>query len=404
MLFAVAAEWVYAALRVVLAGLRSLYFLQALNAVLGAICAWIVWRQGGWIATCLLAFGATWWKFSTDANAYIVSVLFLLLAVGFLADNRKPKPIAVALLHACAMLMHELAVLFVVVALFGIWRQGGRRVRNVVVYLATAFVVTSAVYFACFRVVTGRGDIQSYASWIAYHTPDSHFSFQIFRSAGLSLLGTARLFAGGGVRLFQAGVVSVVAVVIAAAAVALLWRLRSPVLRSKAALCGIWVAVYALFLLFWMPQNTFYRLFYWPPLAMLSALWFSKRPRVAAVFIPALVLWNFLFFVYPRSRPESNRVLTVAEAMRGVWKPGAIVFEGSFHTDNWLVWYFNPEVIFKDLDGDPVGEIESAARMREVWLEQSGVARLRSTEGGPQWLTQHTRPGGYAPRFTRVTP
>lgn len=309
----------------------------------------------------------------------------------------------VALLHACAMLMHELAVLFVVVAIVGVWRQGGRRARNAVVYLGTSFVATSAVYFACFHAVTGRSDVQSYTSWIAYHTPDSHFSLQIFRSIGLSLLGTARLFAGGGVRLFQAGIVSVVAVVIAVAGVLLLGRLRSSVSRSPVALCGVWLAVYALFLLFWMPQNTFYRLFYWPPLAMLAALWLERRPRIAAVFIPALALWNFLFFVYPHSRPESNRVLTVAKAMRGVWKPGAIVFEGSFHTDNWLIWYFNPEVIFKDLDGDPEGEIESAGRTREVWLEESGTARLRSTAGGPQWLVQHARPGNYAPRFTHVT-
>ena len=396
---------IYDALREVARGLRSLYFLQALNAVLGAICVWIVYRRSGWIAACLLAFGATWWKFSSDADAYIASVLFLLLAFVFLAPDRKPKPIAVALLHTCAMLMHELAVLFVVVAVFGIWRQGERRVRNAATYLGTSFVVTSAVYFACFHAVTGRGDLRDYANWVAYHTPDSHFSFQIFRSVGLSLLGTARLFAGGGVRLFHASIVSAVAALIAACAIALLWRMRSH-FRSEApaALCWIWLGVYALFLLFWMPQNTFYRLFYWPPLAMLIAQWFSKRPCCAAVFISVLALWNFLFFVYPHSRPESNRALMAAEAMRGVWQPGAIVFEGSFHADNWLIWYFNPEVVFKDLDGDPVGEMESAAAVREVWLEESGANRLRSTEDGAEWLEQHARPGHYSPRFTRVMP
>src|SRR6266516_597846 len=57
----------------------------------------------------LFAFGATWWKFSTDADSYILSVLFLILTIIFVLES-SARVIPAALCHTAAMLFHELAV------------------------------------------------------------------------------------------------------------------------------------------------------------------------------------------------------------------------------------------------------------------------------------------------------
>src|SRR5213594_400682 len=74
----------------VIPGVRALDVLQILNALFGSAAVAIFYRlllsqfQSRYIAACLsliLAFSATWWKFSTDANSYIPSVFFLLTAL-----------------------------------------------------------------------------------------------------------------------------------------------------------------------------------------------------------------------------------------------------------------------------------------------------------------------------------
>jgi len=61
--------------------------------------------------TLLFALSATWWKFSTDANAYIPSVFFLLLGFYLVLPDRKPRPLVLALTFFAAMCFHQLAVI-----------------------------------------------------------------------------------------------------------------------------------------------------------------------------------------------------------------------------------------------------------------------------------------------------
>src|SRR5690242_1219279 len=71
------------------ADVRALTALQILNSILSAASATILFLilrdtlHSLYFSVCLtllFALSATWWKFSTDANAYIPSVLFLLLS------------------------------------------------------------------------------------------------------------------------------------------------------------------------------------------------------------------------------------------------------------------------------------------------------------------------------------
>ena len=68
--------------------MRVLFLMQALNGILAGLSVLLVYRilreitgsefRSRWLALWF-AFSATWWRFATDADAYIPSVFFLLL-------------------------------------------------------------------------------------------------------------------------------------------------------------------------------------------------------------------------------------------------------------------------------------------------------------------------------------
>jgi hypothetical protein len=204
----------------------------------------------------------------------VPSVLLLLVAAFLLMPDRPARPIVVALVHTFAMLFHELAVLFTVPALIALSGQGG----GIAQYLVTAFAATSAAYFLCFHFATGQWGLAEYWHWITWHTPDSSFSFNVARNAWLSLRGTARLFVGGKFGQFHSGFLEL-AILLALVGVGALFVLKAEPATERprpTAFLVSWIAVYVVFLFFWLPQNTFYRLFYLPPVILLL----RGRPRV----------------------------------------------------------------------------------------------------------------------------
>src|SRR5262249_51034022 len=69
---------------------RALFILQMINGVFAAATINLAWRvlvkltRSVWCSACysmVFAFSATWWRFSTDADAYIPSIFFLMLTV-----------------------------------------------------------------------------------------------------------------------------------------------------------------------------------------------------------------------------------------------------------------------------------------------------------------------------------
>src|SRR5687768_17474720 len=127
---------------------RAIQVLQVLNCFIGAASAYLFFRiligcfksvYLSVVLTLLFALSATWWKFSTDADSYILSVLFILVSFYLILPNRRPRPFLVALTHALAMCFHQLAVLFFPVVLVGILLQtssdpAGRRIVLLVKY------------------------------------------------------------------------------------------------------------------------------------------------------------------------------------------------------------------------------------------------------------------------------
>jgi len=300
-------------------------------------------------------------------------------------------------------------VMFVVPAAVGIYLQsrGDRRtaMRNVLTYFSTAFVFSSAAYYTCFHLATGQTEVAGYLRWITWHTPDSAVSFNVARNTWLTLRGTLRLALGGRVGAFHSGLLPLGGMLaLLGLGVILVLRTgpgreRQPASPARA-FWGSWIAVYVGFLFFWLPQNTFYRLFYLPPVVVLAATalrkWGGRRAMEAAFGL--LGVWNYLFYIHPRSLVETNPVLRAALAMRPAWKPGTWVYQGSFNADNWIVFAFNPQVMFKGLNREKLiettRELKSFAETgHQTWLDQSGIDLLESDQVGSQWLTEHTRPG-----------
>ena len=110
--------------------IRSLYLMQVANCLLAGLAVMLLYRclrvegwssESGLIAALTFGFSATWWKFATDANAYIPAIFLLLCAYLLLEDSRMLW--LAGLTQAAAMLFHELAIFFLPVALLLLWKR-----------------------------------------------------------------------------------------------------------------------------------------------------------------------------------------------------------------------------------------------------------------------------------------
>src|SRR5262245_43319719 len=172
--------------------------------------------------TLLFAFSATWWKFSTDANVYVPSVFFLVLAASELQRPNGPRWFAIGLMHAVSMLLHEMAVFFypgVLVALFcnAALRNQRRALRSATLYTATAVgIVVLSYLWVWFGVVKGSGTplgqpgyaevdtsgvrtarVNSFFSWIVSHGKEEFAFVSVARNLQESIRSNVRLFFGG---------------------------------------------------------------------------------------------------------------------------------------------------------------------------------------------------------------
>jgi len=389
---------------------RALYLLQALNAVLAGICILIVFlilrekTHSHYHSVCIaliMAFSATWWRFAIDANAYIPSILFLLICYRLLLPTGKPRPLFVGLAHATAMLFHQLAIFFLPVAVAALWKQT-RKWSSIVCYVSVSFTITIAAFIGAYCSVSYH---DSFWNWITIHSADSHFTYSLFHNVGLSLLGNFKLFFDGRIILLQFDAVTVLGIIGLAIGIGWLIKLRGEIKKGFQEIWGqitrlslfnngplcIWILCFLLFLLFWLPQNTFYRLFYLPAVIFLvGALghpWKQKFRRSLILAVSVLFLWNFTFLIYPYSRVESNEILSFALQHRKDWPQGTTIIFSEFHSNLWTISYFNPQVSwlwktdFMEVIGYPTNG--------PLWLEGTTYDKIRAHPEGDKWLSAH---------------
>jgi hypothetical protein len=421
--------------------LRAVTALQILNSLFSVACAGVLFAilsdtlRSLYLSICLtllFAFSATWWKFSTDANAYIPSVLFLLVSFYLVLPDRKARPLLVAATFFAAMAFHQLAVVMFPVLALGVYLQDRalspkRRALNAVLFAVVSTALIVATYAYLFYLASGSFDVGKLLRWSASYSPDADTKFALWSNLQYSLRGQVRLFFGGRFNALRGLLNPLIIVLIACLVIAVLWliygalkRLSTirrtlqlePRQKTVLLLALVWTAAYLAFLFFWLPQNTFYRLFYLPGLILLLGLGLSSVTSKAshtwslAVFVTAVALANFLFLIYPSTRVEKYPPLAFALQMNREWSAHTVIYYSATNSDAGLVRYFNPTTRWKMMDTPSLELVDR--EVWDVWLETTAITQLESTPEGARWLETHTRSvkelddGAYKIRFIQI--
>jgi hypothetical protein len=402
---------------------RALSALQILSSVTGAaavavlFCALLELKISFYSALCLscaFAFSATWWRFATDAASYVPSIFLLMLCVLLLVRKEQISPLLTGLIHSGAMLMHQLAIFFYPAAVMALWSQmAGRpkreRLNGIVVYTLAAALPTVLTYALAFAARNDQWTPGKFMGWVASYAPDASFSFSLGKNLVTSIVGHVKLVFGGNMRLVteQRSLVSVVAAVALGATLLILIRRFAQKLPKAAVVperlrrlfpwLVVWWGAYVLFLLVWLPHNTFYRLFYLPALVLMAA-GFVDGPKTRynrlALSVAVLFLVNFGFSIYPQSRPGTNPSVEIAQQMRGVWKPGDVVYWDVYAADNRTIRYFSPEVQWRELWGRAYINLleDSFGQFNGLWFDSVALAEFRGRDPDfAAWLTDNIR-------------
>lgn len=428
---------IYKAVRGIRVDARAITVLQVTNSVLGALAALVLFQilrltvRSLYLCaalTFLFAFSATWWKFATDANAYVPSVLFILLSFYLILPARQPRPLLLALAYSLSMCFHQLAVVFFPVMVAGLfWQTPARAVRGrlltVLRFGVAAFILTFGTYYYFFYLARATLNFSSLLRWMTSFSPDASFSFNAGSNLSYTLRGFARLFFGGRFNLLKGisnpFIIALIIVLVIIAALLVLTLIRSlgglktrwqrafkydARLKPVLLLCALWISVYTAFLFVWLPHHTFYRLFYLPALILLIAILLSSgealvppaRTYALALIVAAMSLSNFLFLIFPYSRVEKYPPLAMALEMNRLWPRGTVVYYALTNADASLFRYFNPPTVWKQLKTDAIAELESELRNiydagGTVWLEVTAIEQLLNTPEGAVWLAAHAR-------------
>lgn len=438
---------------------RALAVLQFTNSILAVVTAFLLFhllrsrlgsRDLACVLTLLFALSATWWKFSTDANCYVPSILFLVACFYLVLPTRRARPLRAAATHTMAILSHQLAVFFFPVAMLGLFYQTSansrrRRLFNLLAYALFVAVLTYTAYLYGFYVTHGTLDFHSFMRWVTTRSADASFSFSPWNNFLYTLRGHVRLFLGGRVAfaLAAAKIFTVISIVVllallTALCVILLRETTSvrdvwaqalkpaPQFRPLTWLAVTWIATYAVFLFFWLPHNAFYRLFYLPAIILLLGIFLrlgeaaaTRKLRLGFLVSVAIVaLSNFSFLVLPYTTLTANPSLRFALRMNRTWNQATVIYYANFNPDNWLIRYFNPVTRWQFLVSDDLEKIEENVEKiykdgGTAWLETTATDALMSRHPNCQaWLDEHTQGQhrheliypGYRIRFVQVFP
>lgn len=437
---------------------RSLTVLQVTNGFLGALASLLLFHilrlslRSLYLScalTFLFAFSATWWKFSADADAYVPTVLFIIASFYLVLPFRKPRPLLLALAFSLAMCFHQLAVFFFPVLVLGLCLQTGtlatkERVLTVLKFSVAAFVVTFGSYYYCFYLANGTLDFKRLMRWMTSFSPDASFSFNAGSNFGYTMRGLLRLFFGGRINLLKGLLNPFIVVLLVVLVVLVVLLLLTPLRQQKELksrwsrarqsaaasrplllLCALWISVFTAFLFVWLPQHTFYRLFYLPALIVLVGLLLAGGERLKppartyflALFVAVMSLFNFLFLIYPYSHTEKYPPLVMALNMKRDWPQGTVVYYAAPNSDNSFFQYFNPPTVWKQLKPTAPFDLENELRNLydaggTAWLDNSAIEQFSSTAEGAAWLALHAKEESrrelvdraYKIRFVQIVP
>lgn len=453
LLFNLVAFLFYWPLHALFASLRSMPVLQGIDIAFSLLTTLVLCRllqklfADRYLTVVLGAvfvFGATWWKFSVDSDSYILATLFVTLAASELLLNGRKRLARVGVWHCAAMGIHQIAVFLLPAIWVAILLDTAiplrPRFERCALYSVSTGGASVALYYMGFRLPHMTQGRNTFLAWLFYHSDDSTFSFSIPYVAMGTLKSYLQLLFGGRVRLWREFLnpgtllLSIVLAVLIVWFCWAVWRYRSdfrtPARASLQSLwrnrvfliTGTWFISYGMFLLFWLPRNTFYKLFSWPAIILLAACVLSQlkppgmphRGRLA-LLLGIELIWNFVFFIYPYSKAAANPVLSFAEHISSQWPPNTAVYFRVFDTDDWTVRYSSPQADWKSLACAGEACLDMIERDRangDVWLDPTASQYLATSSAiTKEWWDRQVHSGAatlccgekWEIRFTRIS-
>jgi hypothetical protein len=343
--------------------IRAITVFQIVNISLAVVTAWILFgfarrlsqsRLVAVFCAVLFACGATWWKFATDADAYVIAVLLVLIAVRFVAcDHPRLLPVAVA--HVAAMLFHELAVFAyipVITAIaFDSHESKAKRFSASCLYVLSTACCVAIVYFIAYQY-SDHTAYPTLLAWITSRSGASQTTHGINQLGGY-VLSYGKLFAGGKFSLVREFFSIGEALAFAACVACIVWAVHlfrrpvtkpaSQVERRPVLILWAWLAPYAIFFLWWEPASAFYKLFIWPPIVLLIGLYAVRQQPTGFLAIAfGLAAWNFGAFIFPHSHVSADPVIALAQRVNLELPKDATVYYETFSPDDWYLAYFAP--------------------------------------------------------------
>ncbi|MFL6450794.1 MAG: hypothetical protein ACJ746_24395 [Bryobacteraceae bacterium] len=378
---------------------RSITVLQFINVFASVLCSAIVFRLCKHLfrspelavpCTLLFALGATWWRFSTDADSYILSVLFLTAAISLVLACRS-RIVLAGICLSLAMLIHELAIFGYVPILVAIWRERispEARLRRIPAFVAGTGAFVTGAYYIAYLATHSQPSATSFLTWItsiSHDTKTTQSLAQLFVSNASSYI---KLFGGGKLSLVRDFFSPAVAVALLFSTICVI-AVIATALRQKTApefpssitdrrarvVLWSWIAVYVVFLSWFEPGNAFYKLFIWPAIVLLIGSYLDRRGKV---FTPAfkwftlgIASWNFAAFIYPHSHVQADPVLSLAMRIDKELPKSATVYYKSLSPDDWYLEYFAPGRKWKPLP--PMSEIRQGSTTAPVCFETTAL-------------------------------
>lgn len=432
----------YYAAHLFITTIRAITVLQIANMVFSVITAAVLFRIIAHIVserytqfalTALFAFSATWWRFSVDGDAYIIATLLLTVCSYQLLVSDHPKPLIIASCHSAGILFHQMAIVFIPVAIFGIINRLQHNkctyiIKALSLYLLGVSVIVLGAYIYAFTLVNnGNNSANALWKWVTSHSTDSYFSFNLSSGAIFSLRGLFRLIWGGKISdltsySFWIYGPAIIAIVYCFAA--FIWKAfayRGEMRRFLSNLfiindkyshvyqCAlIWIVCYSAFLFVWLPNNTFYRLLYLPALIILVAVGFGRFQRNEAPprrwrmmhFVIGSILLNLTFMAIPNSLVANNPPLMFALRMKSIFRNPVVVLYKEFNPDDWFVKYFNPETKWDAIDADSLKRLDAqireiAGRRQDAWIETSAIKFINDRgKDWQQWIEETAKKEG----------
>jgi hypothetical protein len=382
---------------------RSISTLQFLNVLASVCCSFLVFRlsrrsfESADLArscTLLFALGATWWKFSTDANAYIISVLLCVAAVSCVLAMRMRLALAGVCL-GLAMLFHELAVLGYVPIVAGIWSEQMRRkerVRRALTFVLLTSACVGGIYYVAYLWTHSDQSAQPFIQWVTSVSNDTKTTHSLGQLVASNAASYLKLFGGGKLGLIRdflsPPVIVALLICLACATATVITAIRTsggeasrrPATgRRTQIVLWSWVAAYLVFLSWFEPGNAFYKLFAWPPIVVLIGYYLGRYGRVSAAFrwfTLGLASWNFAAFIYPHSRVEADPVLSLAKRIDKELPISATVYYKALSPDDWYLEYFAPGRRWEPL-GNP-NQIRKASAAAPVCFESTALPYVQA--------------------------